>query len=202
MNELWNHALTYWGSGGLLLLPLAGVCMGIWAVFFRSRDHMVSLSNECRLLEHQVADHGLEGLGDSAIAGLLARIRSDVLGGAGPRAAFHARGDELLDLLRRDLLILTALTAVAPLMGLLGTVRGMIDTFSAVSQVAGNTGLDVADGISQALITTQFGLVIALPGFFGVSRLRALIREIEARLGTLRAAALTHLESAAHQEAA
>jgi biopolymer transport protein ExbB len=202
MTDLWHHTLTYWTSGGLLLLPLAGVCMGIWVLFLRSREFMVSVSRECRELECHVTGHGLHDTGAGPIGTLLQRVQADVLSGAGPRTAFHARGEECLKQLGRDILLLAALTAVAPLMGLLGTVRGMMATFSAVSEVAGNTGVDVAAGISQALITTQFGLVIALPGVFGISRLRALIREIEARLGSLRAAALPHLEPRQMQEAA
>jgi len=202
MNTLWHHAITYWGAGGFLLIPLAMICIGIWAYFLRSRDHMASMARECKELEHHVAHQGLTRLGSGQIARLLDRIQRDVLSGDGPRAAFHARSDECMEHLRRDIVILSALTAIAPLMGLLGTVRGMIATFAAVAQVSGNTGVDVADGISQALITTQFGLVVALPGLFGVSRLRALAREIEARLGTLRAAALAHLDSASLPEAA
>ena len=55
--------------------------------------------------------------------------------------------------------------AVAPLLGLLGTVIGMMETFDSLSsmQLFSQTG-GIAGGISQALITTQFGLAIAIPG--------------------------------------
>ncbi len=195
MSELWAHAVEYWTAGGLLLIPLAVVCSGIWGFFLRSRARMLSLARECRDLETHVGQQGLDGLGTGPISLLLARISRDVRSGKGPRSAFVLRGDEALELMRRDIVILGALTAVAPLLGLLGTVQGMIGTFSAVAQISGTTGVEVADGISQALITTQFGLVVAVPGVFGVSRLRGLSKEVEARLGTLRAAALTFLES-------
>lgn len=83
---------------------------------------------------------------------------------------------------RRDFLVLTALTASAPLLGLLGTVTGMITTFQAVSQMGGDTGTRVAGGISRALITTQFGLVIALPGVFGLAHLRRLMRQVDTHM--------------------
>jgi len=56
---------------------------------------------------------------------------------------------------------------LAPLLGLLGTVMGMIETFSSLSDTAlfSSSG-GIAGGISQALITTQFGLIIAIPGVF------------------------------------
>lgn len=77
--------------------------------------------------------------------------------------------------IRRDFVIITALTASAPLLGLLGTVMGMIQTFDGVTSDAQGVGRRMADGISQALITTQVGLVIAIPGMFGLSRLRRLL---------------------------
>jgi biopolymer transport protein ExbB len=56
----------------------------------------------------------------------------------------------------------------APLLGLLGTVTGMLATFSALALGAGSdkTMELIAGGISEALITTETGLVIALPGLF------------------------------------
>jgi hypothetical protein len=58
--------------------------------------------------------------------------------------------------------------SAAPLVGLLGTVTGMLSTFGALSSGSGGekTMSMVAGGISEALITTETGLVIALPGLF------------------------------------
>ena len=58
--------------------------------------------------------------------------------------------------------------SAAPLMGLLGTVTGMLATFAALASGSGGdkTMSLVAEGISEALITTETGLVIALPGLF------------------------------------
>jgi biopolymer transport protein ExbB len=72
-----------------------------------------------------------------------------------------------------------ALTTAAPLLGLLGTVFGMVDTFAALAggAAAADTARAVAGGISQALITTQVGLVIAVPGVFAAARLRRLARQ-------------------------
>lgn len=56
------------------------------------------------------------------------------------------------------------LASVAPLLGLLGTVEGMITTFQAISQFGTGNAKAMASGISEALITTQTGLVVAVPG--------------------------------------
>ena len=58
-----------------------------------------------------------------------------------------------------------SIVVVAPLLGLLGTVIGMIETFDSLQDQAMYTqGGGIAAGISQALITTQLGLMVAIPG--------------------------------------
>lgn len=68
----------------------------------------------------------------------------------------------------RDLRVMKKCVSVAPLLGLLGTVTGMLATFGALATGAGGekTMGMVASGISEALITTETGLVIAIPGLF------------------------------------
>lgn len=63
------------------------------------------------------------------------------------------------------LLVLSVLVTVAPLMGLLGTVIGMLTTFKGLASSSGQTIDMVANGVSVALITTQTGLIIAIPGY-------------------------------------
>lgn len=73
----------------------------------------------------------------------------------------------LLDRIERRLRLLAVLVSTAPLLGLLGTVLGMLDTFVGISRGGGpETANSVAAGISEALLTTQTGLTIALPGLF------------------------------------
>ena len=65
------------------------------------------------------------------------------------------------------------LVATAPLMGLLGTVVGMLATFRGLANSAGGQAVDVvAGGISEALITTQTGLILAIPGYVLISNLK------------------------------
>ncbi|UTW06495.1 MotA/TolQ/ExbB proton channel family protein [Pseudomonas benzenivorans] len=78
--------------------------------------------------------------------------------------------------------LLKLLAAVAPLLGLLGTVTGMIVTFQAITQGGGDSRL-MAEGISQALVTTVLGLVVAIPLLFLhsllASRSKGLIQLLE-----------------------
>lgn len=61
--------------------------------------------------------------------------------------------------------LIRTIVYVAPLMGLLGTVGGMIETFDSLQDMTLHSSSGgIAGGISQALITTQLGLTIAIPG--------------------------------------
>jgi biopolymer transport protein ExbB len=68
--------------------------------------------------------------------------------------------------INRDLKVMQTCVSIAPLLGLLGTVTGMLATFAALATGSGGdkTMGMVASGISEALITTETGLLIALPG--------------------------------------
>lgn len=70
---------------------------------------------------------------------------------------------QVIHKLERYLNVLDTIASIAPLLGLLGTVFGMIQVFNAIMlQGSGNTGV-LAGGISQALITTAAGLIVAIP---------------------------------------
>jgi biopolymer transport protein ExbB len=83
-------------------------------------------------------------------------------------AAFDELRSEEFPPLDRDLKFITVTIAAAPLWGLLGTVTGMLTTFDGLAQGGGGekTMNVVAGGISEALITTETGLMVALPGYF------------------------------------
>lgn len=80
-----------------------------------------------------------------------------------------------------------AIVAVAPLLGLLGTVSGMIETFSALGDMTlySQSG-GIAGGISQALLTTQFGLAIAIPGLIATNFLDRRQNELEGRIDEIK----------------
>ena len=68
--------------------------------------------------------------------------------------------------LTRYLSVIVVLAAVAPLFGLLGTVTGMMTTFNVIAIFGTGNAKAMAGGISEALITTQSGLLVAIPGLF------------------------------------
>jgi len=101
----------------------------------------------------------------------------------------------LLNLMQRRTRFVSTLVAGAPLMGLLGTVLGMLQTFMGISQSGGQeTAGVIASGISEALVTTQTGLTIALPGLFIVMIIQRRTRNLEAQLARLESLTLAHLK--------
>lgn len=88
-----------------------------------------------------------------------------------------------LSVLERGLPVLATVAMIAPLLGFLGTVTGMINSFEALASVGLNNPAAVAKGISEALITTAAGLAIAIPvqmayNYF-VTRINSLVRNME-----------------------
>jgi len=95
--------------------------------------------------------------------------------------------------LERSLTLLAAAAGVAPLLGLLGTVTGMIGTFDVIAQHGTGNPRLLSGGISMALITTQLGLIVAVPLLLGhawvsraVEKRQALLEEARTLLLTLR----------------
>ena len=72
-------------------------------------------------------------------------------------------GTSELGFLDRGMALMAGLTTVAPFIGFLGTVNGMIGAFAAVAALGEVEPTVVASGISEALITTKWGLIIAAP---------------------------------------
>lgn len=157
------------------------------------------------LREKNFLDPGqLAVLGELLAAGEFARAREYCAGHNGPLAVLVATlldnrtapYDELKELLEdtgrhqlrfleRGLGALATVVAAAPLLGLLGTVLGMIQVFEAVSLAGTVRGEQLSAGIAQALITTAAGLIIAIPMLFLHAYLdgkaQSLVQAIEAR---------------------
>jgi biopolymer transport protein ExbB len=103
--------------------------------------------------------------------------------------AVQTTGTIELGFLERGLIVLATVSNVAPLLGFLGTVAGMITAFGAIAEAGQVEASLVAGGIKVALITTAAGLVIAIPvniayNFF-VTRIDKLIQDMEEGAATV-----------------
>lgn len=83
--------------------------------------------------------------------------------------------DQIL-LMEKDLSILATTTTIAPFLGLLGTVWGVMEAFNGMAVTGAPTLSTVAPGISSALLTTVIGLLVAIPTVIGYNQLTVILR--------------------------
>ena len=120
---------------------------------------------------------------DSSIAKIfLAGLKNSGKGMWLVKEAIEERGGRESVILERNVGILSTIANLSPLLGLLGTVSGMIKTFKVMAEGGGNPSL-LAGGIAEALITTAAGLCVAIPVLVGYRILKdkaeSLIFEME-----------------------
>ncbi|MGB9772446.1 MAG: MotA/TolQ/ExbB proton channel family protein [Bacteroidota bacterium] len=101
------------------------------------------------------------------------------------KEAIESAGKMEVYQLEKRLGLLASTAGIAPLLGFLGTVTGMINAFRTVEVLGGMaTAADLAGGIWEALLTTAFGLIVGIPayGFYNyfVSRIQHVVFEMEA----------------------
>ncbi len=161
-----DQLLDYFAQGGFVMGPLVVATLVLWfALGWRlmtlQRGSNATIRDLVRAYAggHRDGAHGI--VDRAALRGVaLARLPLDDLRGY----LDDAFGDLELDMQRFGTLI-KAIVAVAPLTGLLGTVTGMIETFDSLGSMSLFTQSGgIAGGISVALISTQMGLAVAIPG--------------------------------------
>jgi biopolymer transport protein ExbB len=178
----------YLCTGGVVMLPLVLVSLVMWllimdrALFFR-RLHRKNMSFQTAW-EHVRADRMPDpGQFGGAISLLVARFIA-VRSGNGPLDRHIL--DETVARINRSmcdfLSVIGVLAAVAPLLGLLGTVTGMITTFDVLAVFGTGNAKAMAGGISEALITTQTGLLVAIPGLYMKGFLDRRARSLQQRI--------------------
>ena len=97
---------------------------------------------------------------------LLLSLRAErrQLRAAGGLPARRRRPEEVRENFRHERVVLGAMIAAAPLLGLLGTVRGMVKTFESLADQVGEKSMEgLAHGISEVLVATESGLAVAIP---------------------------------------
>jgi len=165
---LLERVLQVWASGGWLMFPLLALAVFTYAtaleLFLRAHFHFLLRAKVHKLDAAALASGASSGL---QMARQLARL--DAPDVEAVRRRFEEVRGEYLPYFDRRIRFLGALVATGPLIGLLGTVTGMLTTFAGMVDSAGNRFDSIVTGISEALITTQTGLVIAIPAMVALS---------------------------------
>ncbi|WLF84876.1 MotA/TolQ/ExbB proton channel family protein [Moraxella sp. ZY210820] len=120
-------------------------------------------------------------LGGVFIAGYKAKEHDNGLGQNTQAQMEVAASKEILKL-EKNINFLGTLSAVAPLLGLLGTVLGIIESFLIVDMAKNNDPAAMIPGISKALITTAVGMIIAVPALFAYRYFQRLVNEYIAEI--------------------
>jgi len=167
LRTLWEQALSIWLSGGWGMMAIALNALVIFGlgthIYLRLNERGFQFVSEKiwrRWVDHPEERKGPIGyLLDFVTGSDSIKQTSDLFQ--------ELRTTEIVPF-ERDIRVLKICVSTAPLLGLLGTVSGMLTTFGALSSGSGGdkTMSLVAQGISEALITTETGLVIAIPGLF------------------------------------
>jgi biopolymer transport protein TolQ len=111
--------------------------------------------------------------------------------------AAQTASSEALTSMEQQMTWLATIAQLAPFVGLFGTVMGIIDAFHGLAGASsGGTLRTVAPGISEALITTAAGLVVAVPALVGYNQLTARLREVAARMDDFGRELLNAIENA------
>jgi biopolymer transport protein ExbB len=125
-----------------------------------------------------------DSLASEVVLAGLERFRSSEFGFAEYKTAVEEAGEDYLGRLYRKTEVLGVIGSIAPMLGLLGTVSGMINTFNTIAAKGGRPSPeDLAGGIGEALLTTLFGLMIAIPSMIAFSFFRNKIDSIVSEAG-------------------
>ena len=168
--SLWEHIQ----AGGTIVWPILGLAVAALLIVLYKVAYLNTVAGSAgRLMGrmNQLADAGQW----EACEELVSRKKSPVIhvlaAGLGVRLADRETQESVLQeailnqlpRVERGMAVLAVLGAVAPLLGLLGTVTGMIDTFRVITIYGTGDPKLMSGGISEALVTTELGLAVAIP---------------------------------------
>jgi biopolymer transport protein ExbB len=167
MGDLWSSWFEFLTRGGFMMGPLVAISLALGTVLTWRAQTLIR--GDRRTLDQMLA-HPPEYRSEGPFRGFI--VEAVALAhhwkSQGPKNLKRRLDDEfhpLSERMRGGRVLVGTLVALAPMAGLLGTVTGMIEMFDSL---ATNTFLSqtggIAAGISQAMFTTEIGLVIAVPG--------------------------------------
>ncbi|MGA1204415.1 MAG: MotA/TolQ/ExbB proton channel family protein [Opitutales bacterium] len=156
-------------EGGWLMIPLAALALLIYfeAMSLILRMSKAKVKKTPRSIWSNWLDNPAEGIGH--IGEVIRYVVGDGIRSDDAILRVEAVKSKLLPDVNARIVVLSILVTIAPLMGLLGTVIGMLTTFRGLATASGQAVDLVAEGIRVALITTQTGLMIAIPGYIFIS---------------------------------
>ncbi len=165
---LYNLFIASFEKGGIIMWPIFGVSIVAWVIgidklfylnkFIRARKRFLDVLSKGKLEKTASFSSG-----SSIYDSLLKNIKKVKNGECTYSYIFREFLIFSVDDLEKNLSTMNAWISTAPLLGLLGTVAGMIHTFNVITEFGIDNPNLMAEGISIALLTTQAGLTVAFP---------------------------------------
>jgi biopolymer transport protein ExbB len=200
--------IEFFLKGGPIMWPILGCSIATVAIFFdrlwflrRTNlipnalfDQLCQFGKEKKYSELRV----LSASSESAIARIIYSVGNLLSAESAPikERMQHSGKLECLKL-EKYLKVLSALAGAAPLLGLLGTVTGMLEVFSRI-EITGTSNIKIiSGGVYEALITTVAGLVVGIPSFLCSQYLES---RVDRSVGELEEASLKFLDSLGDQK--
>jgi biopolymer transport protein ExbB len=150
----WMGLVELVGRGGAVLLVIMAITFVMWALIVERLWYLKS-------------GH----VGDAEEVAMVWAARSDRRSWSAQQIRY-ALISQLANKLNRSLGMIASLVAICPLLGLLGTVTGMIEVFDVVAMTGSGNTRAMAAGVSKATVPTVAGMVAALSGYYFSVRLR------------------------------
>ena len=173
-------------SGGVVVYPI--IILGIAALFiildrfiFLRKTYLSILKNQNVFTEVIEKNEGI--LSSQRIPQIYKALLNSITSNRDlPTEELQKKIQETVSLelpvLERRITALQVISAVTPLLGLLGTVTGIITTFDAITAFGSSDPRLLSTGISEALVTTELGLIVAIPAYLTYSYLSSRVDEI------------------------
>ena len=172
----WANTILKGGPVGFIIIGLSLVALALVVMhFLQIRRTSLLPQEQIVQIEEMLANGQVEDAlaycvdpeNDSYLTRILAtgllRYQRSAFGPFELKNALEEAGEDQTSRLFRSTDALGLIGTIAPLLGLLGTVLGMVGAFETIGQTASNTHSALAVNISEALVTTMLGLVLAIP---------------------------------------
>ena len=186
--------LDVFGKGGFLMYPIFICSLVAVTIFFERMFYLKSIKTKSKKFVLRVNDLVKKGSIELAISAcrksptpiskiMLAGLMKFGRGRDEMKEAIEDNANQEIPILERNLPTLSTIGNICPLLGLLGTVFGMVKAFNVIAVMGVGKPEALAGGISEALLTTAFGLSVAIPTIviynYLSHRVDKLIREME-----------------------
>lgn len=167
ISEILEKTIYHFQSGGVVMPALLIVSLYMWLLIFAKSFQLFSIKKSESSFEdciHGCIDDGRLIGADWQKTMLTFALESQFLSGKHRKRMIEHFSETVASGVGRHITTVLVLASAAPLFGLFGTVSGMIDTFDVIAAYGTGNPKAMASGISVALVTTQAGLVVAVPG--------------------------------------